>query len=360
MATSITIRMNGGTRKHEIVRAALETIAEHGIQGATVSRIAARAGITSAALYSHFTNRQAILLAALDVVHKQALDVFCWSSSSDPVRRLTEICKHRADYVRGQGGPSYVPVFLAFATSAAEEGLGDAVKDRQIAATSIIRSIAEEMAERGMLAPDLDPESAAWLIASWVWAGDVAICMGLGSIWHDRVSPRLLGLILRGLTTGHDGPAESRYPSNTDSSAHAVEAGDGSAESDYMRGVERLLSEWRTHWQRNGGPGWTPDSLPVARPGKAADHEAPRRPAGTDTRATADGLSGAAVYTMREAAEVLKITPEAVADLVADGTVFCLRIGGEVRIPRRALLAFLRGITVDGLDNSLEIEAVRS
>ena len=119
--------MNTEARKQEIVRAALETIAEHGVQGATVSRIAKGAGITSAALYSHFENRQAILLAALDVVYEQVFDSFRSSSSSDPVQRLREICENHADKVREQDPTSHAHLFLEFVASAPEEGLRDAL-----------------------------------------------------------------------------------------------------------------------------------------------------------------------------------------------------------------------------------------
>jgi AcrR family transcriptional regulator len=116
-----TVRMSTEARKQEIVRATIEAIAEHGIAGATISRIAKGAGITSAALYSHFENRRAILLAALDVVYQQVFDSIGSSTSQDPVRRFREICDNHADKVQDQDKTSHAHLFLEFVAAAAEQ-----------------------------------------------------------------------------------------------------------------------------------------------------------------------------------------------------------------------------------------------
>ncbi|MBW8762617.1 MAG: TetR/AcrR family transcriptional regulator [Microbacterium sp.] len=52
-------------RRAEIVRAALASIAEHGYERASLRDIAARAGVTHAALLRHFATKDDLLLAAL-------------------------------------------------------------------------------------------------------------------------------------------------------------------------------------------------------------------------------------------------------------------------------------------------------
>ena len=194
--------MNTEARKQEIVRAALETIAEHGIEGATVSRIAKGAGITSAALYSHFENRQAILFAALDVVYDQVFDSFQASTSDDPVERIRQIFEKHADKVRDQDPTSHAHLFLEFVASAPEEGLRDAIREKEFATASYLASIVEEAQQRERLPQDIDPELVAWLIAGWAWTGDVASSMGFNGIWYERVSPRLIEFILGSLAGG--------------------------------------------------------------------------------------------------------------------------------------------------------------
>ena len=153
--------MNTEARKQEIVRAALETIAEHGVQGATVSRIAKGAGITSAALYSHFENRQAILLAALDVVYEQVFDSFRSSSSTDPVERIRrDMSSNHAEKVRDQDKTSHAHLFLEFVASAPEEGLRDAMREKEFATASYLASIVEELERQGRLPRTSTPSSS--------------------------------------------------------------------------------------------------------------------------------------------------------------------------------------------------------
>jgi excisionase family DNA binding protein len=273
--------MRSEARKQEIVRAALETIAEHGVQGATISRIAKGAGITPAALYAHFENRKAILLAALDVVYDQVFDSFRSSSSPDPLQRLREICEHHAEKVRNQDKTSHAHLFLEFVASAPEEGLREALREKEQATASYLASIVEELKDRGDLPPDVEPQLIAWLIAGWAWTGDVASSMGVTPVWSERVSPRLLDFIF-GLLSG-------------------------------------TAAEARAVGPRAPGP-----------PGL-------------------DGLPNGAVFTVEEAAAILKVSPETVSQMLADRELMAIRVGGQPRIPRRALLALLRGIPVEEL-----------
>jgi excisionase family DNA binding protein len=280
--------MNTEARKQEIVRAALETIADHGVAGATVSRIAKGAGITSAALYSHFENRQAILLAALDAVYEQVFDSFRSSSSGDPVQRLKEICENHATKVRNQDKTSHAHLFLEFVASAPEEGLREALREKEQATASYLASIVDEVRRQGGLGHDADPELIAWLVAAWAWTGDVASSMGVDSIWYERVSPLLIEFILGNL--GQEG-------------------------------------------------------MPL--PGGAA-------PARSLREAVIDGVPEGTVFTIEEAAEILKLPTDTVAQMVAGKQMRSLRFGDAVRIPRRALFACLRGMSSEEFDQYLE------
>ncbi|MCK7470130.1 MAG: TetR/AcrR family transcriptional regulator [Desulfomicrobium escambiense] len=56
---------NSETRKKEIIEAAINLIAESGIQNLTVRGISAKIGVTDAALYRHYKNKTDILLGIL-------------------------------------------------------------------------------------------------------------------------------------------------------------------------------------------------------------------------------------------------------------------------------------------------------
>jgi AcrR family transcriptional regulator len=62
-------RKSSDERRQEIVQAVLDLIAVEGIQGITMSRIAAKVGISEAALYRHFRSK-------LDIVHTTIGTVF--------------------------------------------------------------------------------------------------------------------------------------------------------------------------------------------------------------------------------------------------------------------------------------------
>lgn len=285
--------MNTEARKQEIVRATLETIAEHGVAGATVSRIAKGAGITSAALYSHFDNRRAILLAALDVVYEEVFASFRSSDSRDPVRRLREICENHAGKVRNQDKTSHAHLFLEFVASAPEEGFREALREKELATVSYLASIVDGFKQQGSLGQDVDPVLTAWLVAGWAWTGDVASLIGVASTWYERVSPQLLDFILGSLSAR-----------STD------EAGDS--------------------------------QLPAPE------------------EATVDGLPEGAVFTLEEVAHILKISSDLVRELVAADKIGSLRFGDETRISRRTLMACLRGVSLEDLDDYLERRARRA
>ena len=300
-------RMRSEARKQEIVRAALKTIAEHGVQGATISRIAKGAGITPAALYAHFENRRAILLAALDVVYDQVFDSFRSSSSLDPVQRLREICEYHADKVRSQDKTSHAHLFLEFVASAPEEGLRDALREKERATTSYLASIVEELKELSELPADVDPELIAWLIAAWAWTGDVASSMGVTSVWSEKLSPRLLDFIL-----GHL-----------------------SGRSEALADTGSLDRHTQTESSAAGRAG------------------SPRFTARATVSVGLDGLPNGAVFTVEETAVILKVPSETVEQMIVDGELTAIRIGGETRVPRRSLLALLQGVSVEELDSRL-------
>ncbi len=56
--------MSKSEKREEIVRAALEIIAEHGFHGAPIAMIASRAGVGAGTIYRYFANKD-ILIAAL-------------------------------------------------------------------------------------------------------------------------------------------------------------------------------------------------------------------------------------------------------------------------------------------------------
>jgi excisionase family DNA binding protein len=304
-----TVRMGSATRKQRIVQAALETIGEYGVQGATISRIARGAGITPAALYSHFENRRAILVAALDAVYEQITDSFKASSGDDPIAVFRQICELHEEKVLSQDKTSHAHLFLEFVASAPEEGLREVLREKELETTSYLASIVKRFQERGRLPREVDGEMVAWLVAGWAWTGDVANLMDATSIWHAKVSSHLMQSILAVLSPAASASAREPDPSG-------------------------LLAR----------PAAQSELGDAAHPPATADY---------------DGLPEGAVFTVEEAASILKVSPDTVRELAGQKRIGSLVVGGEMRIPRRTLVALLRGMSDEEFESFLERRAAQ-
>ncbi len=194
-----TRRMTAEARKRQIVHVALETIGKYGVQGTTMARIAKGAGTTTAALYVHFENRQAILLAALDAVYEETFALHRSSPSKDALQQLRDICRYHAELIATEGTSGHAHLFLEFVAAAAEDDLRESLREKQLAAVKDMALIVDEGKRQGTIAEDIDSEDVAWMIGGWAWSGDIAHLMGVRPLWHPRVSSRLLESILQGI-----------------------------------------------------------------------------------------------------------------------------------------------------------------
>jgi len=59
-------RMTGDERRQEIIRAAMDVFSRSGFSGSTTRKIAERAGISEAMIYSHFQNKEELYAAIID------------------------------------------------------------------------------------------------------------------------------------------------------------------------------------------------------------------------------------------------------------------------------------------------------
>jgi AcrR family transcriptional regulator len=61
-------------RREQITQAALDLINDQGVSGLSIAGIARRVGIVPSALYRHFTSKDAVLDAVLDLIQQRLLD----------------------------------------------------------------------------------------------------------------------------------------------------------------------------------------------------------------------------------------------------------------------------------------------
>jgi AcrR family transcriptional regulator len=200
-------RLRGPERKAQVVQVALEVVAQRGVQGTTLARIAAGAGVTPAALYAHFANKKEIMVAALDVLFARMRAVNLSSRHENAVERLREIGLHHTRLLASQQDGFVFPLF-EFLAAPPEEGLREELRVRQLERVEELAEIAREGQLQGTINPGSDPYAIAWLMMSRAWTEDVAQLMGVTDQWDEERSCQFLDLIF-GAYAVVDGPRVS-------------------------------------------------------------------------------------------------------------------------------------------------------
>jgi AcrR family transcriptional regulator len=93
-------------RKRQIITSALEIISEEGVKNLTMKKIANRIGISDAALYRHFKNKQELMLVMIETVGMNLVTKISLSGSNvdNPVDRLEEILHNHLTYLEKNKG----------------------------------------------------------------------------------------------------------------------------------------------------------------------------------------------------------------------------------------------------------------
>ncbi len=143
----------------EVLQAAGELIAQAGVEGLSMRRLAERAGVAVGTLYNQFGDRDGILVAfvsnGLDELERH-LDAEPAAEPIDTTRLLFDALDATVD----DAHDVWQPVFAVIKTSGELAGLG-AVGERFVA---IIEHDLAKAAAAGLFAVDIDTERLAWHI----------------------------------------------------------------------------------------------------------------------------------------------------------------------------------------------------
>ncbi|MCP3803856.1 TetR/AcrR family transcriptional regulator [Allokutzneria sp. A3M-2-11 16] len=78
-------------RRTQILRAAVRVIAQDGVRGLRVDKLATEAGVSTALIYYHFKDRSGVLHSALDHINHNALSYTAITLAADPLEQLQEM-----------------------------------------------------------------------------------------------------------------------------------------------------------------------------------------------------------------------------------------------------------------------------
>ncbi len=97
-------KLDGETRRMQIVQAALRIIGSRGVGALTTAAIAKEVGISEANLYRHFENKEEILNAMTEQIGAGLEENLRAVTSGSPVARLKKIYKLHLEYIEKNDG----------------------------------------------------------------------------------------------------------------------------------------------------------------------------------------------------------------------------------------------------------------
>lgn len=154
-------RLPSSERKRQLVRLALDLIASHGLQGASMARVARAAGISETALYRHFRTHRELILAALDET-TAILQGYFNVSETDIRRRIHTVSANLYDGIMSDSLESRL--LFEFLRAPARENLQGPMQERFQASIKTIEDLLEEGIAAGQFRPDIDTTRIAWEI----------------------------------------------------------------------------------------------------------------------------------------------------------------------------------------------------
>lgn len=187
-------------RKSQIVQVTLRLIAQYGLAGASMSRIAQSVGISSAALYRHFQSREDILITA----HVSLTDrVFAWLGSSkavDVVQRLRELGERHASSTSADIELFNAPMFQ-FISWIPRDGLREEVTRGRLQLRQWFIDLIEEGKAQGSIRNDVETNVAVGQFIAWIWWEDLSYLEGLDMEVASRVSAEMFERFIDGIRT---------------------------------------------------------------------------------------------------------------------------------------------------------------
>jgi AcrR family transcriptional regulator len=191
-------------RKKKIIEAAVHVIAEHGVTGMTVNRVAALVGMTAPALYFYFSSRRELLLAAMDEVIDRIRESRTTASDENVVERLRQMGANHMYLVSTQ--EQVAAAFLEFICAPPGEDLREELGARQLMLADELAEIVKQGQAQGTIRRELDPHQVAWAYVSRAWAVHIGHMMGIAEQFNSTRATWILDTLIDAISV----PASAR------------------------------------------------------------------------------------------------------------------------------------------------------
>jgi AcrR family transcriptional regulator len=177
-------------RRHEILTAAVEVFSASGFHKGSLRDVAERAGLSQAGVLHHFPSKSHLVEAVLTWRDEQSRErIGGGDSGLERIRALVEL----VDYNQNET-PELVELFATLSAEATspDHPVHDYFTRRYAWVVDYVRASFEDIAEAGLLRPDVVPASAARAM--------VALMDGLQIQWlYDRESVDMAAEVRRGV-----------------------------------------------------------------------------------------------------------------------------------------------------------------
>jgi AcrR family transcriptional regulator len=189
-------RVTKAERQKQIAEVTLKLVARYGVQGATISRIAAGVGLSRAALYKYFPNREAMLEASLDLMVERVPRWIARSSGDTVFEHLMDMSRQFRPLGVAEF-ESFTHPWFQFAAASGPGKLTQELAKRNLVFVRDFAVFVEQGKRDGSIREDADTNLIAWSVMMWAWAADVARLIGLEQVMGNETSiaifKRLLG-----------------------------------------------------------------------------------------------------------------------------------------------------------------------
>lgn len=182
-------------RHREILEVTVQVLAEYGIQGATISRIAEAVGMSKGALYYHFPNREALISAAMDVMDETAVAWLDELAGEDAPSCLLAMADAHSSFTLS-GYHSFIRPFFQTISSNPDSNVISLIAAKRGVYFDRIVECAERGQREGTIRADADPREIAWMMLQHAWGEDVARLQGADEYLTAGASRNILRRIL--------------------------------------------------------------------------------------------------------------------------------------------------------------------
>lgn len=196
-------RKSKAQRQREILEVTLDLVAEYGLQGTTVSRIASAAGLSRGALYQHFENREAVLVATLELMAERASPWVSATQSPDVYHQLLDMGTRHGAFARSEFD-SFVRPNVELMATVVDGEVGEQVRDRVLRTLDRFTKLVDTGKRDGSIRPDIESRDVAWAMLTLAWAEDQALVVGVDELITSGASVRNFRRILDDVATVPD------------------------------------------------------------------------------------------------------------------------------------------------------------